>query len=415
MTPASLTAARTRSIALPPAYLLVVAGPLVFLFSSNMIVPLTGLFLVAVAGQAAIAGQSAQLLPSRALLPAVVAILGLLVLGWASVTWSIVPERSLDRALKLTPLALLTLVAVSPAAIAVLRAHARGLLIGAAIGCTVSAAIAAADLTLGFPLQELALAISEEDDRLRPSFYNRGLTFILLIGIAPLAWLLAERQWPAAGVLAVTVLAAAALGVSNAMKLAILAAAAIAVLAAWRPAWAGWGMVGGAGAFAVVQPFVWYGIADRVETFHWPARSAYTRIEIWDYTSLAVLQRPFTGWGLDVTRYLPTMVEREDSFSVVSKIYNHTHNNFLELWATLGLFGLVLGLVLIAEIVRHVLRIADRTVRVVAVTATAAGLVISFVAYGVYQDTWLTAVVVCIILFRLAATDRATKLDRAQA
>jgi O-antigen ligase len=70
----------------------------------------------------------------------------------------------------------------------------------------------------------------------------------------------------------------------------------------------------------------------------------------------------------------------------------HPHNNAIQLWLELGLPGALIGVALIAVLLR---RLAapdlEPGVRTVALAALAAALVIACLSYGLWQGWWLGA------------------------
>ena len=374
-------------------------GPVIFPFSAEVISVLTAIMLVAIVIDALRMDLARQLIPAP--LPAL-AIAFLLCLAGLSTIWSIDPARSLDRTVKLAPIALCAAVALSPAARMILAPHRARILRVMAWGCGVGAALAAADMLAGYPIQALGRDLFGGDD-VKTSFYNRGLTFILMLSLPAIAWLVAMSQPRLAIALTAVVILAAALSVNNVMKLGLITGAIVA-LAAWRtPKLTAYTLAGGTTLLAFLQPVLYYQIADRIAYFEWQRHSIYNRIEIWDYVALAAIRKPLTGWGLDVTRYLPTFHERVDAYDIVSRLYMHGHNNFLEIWSNIGVLGVAAAVALVWMAINGIRRLDHTAIRAFLLAGLAIVILVAFVSFGAWQTSWLAALVLVTVIYRLCA------------
>ena len=139
-----------------------------------------------------------------------------------------------------------------------------------------------------------------------PTKYNRGIDYFLLILLPALGFLVARRRWWLAGVLGLAAIVTVAAGVNTTARVGLPIAAAVLVLGTVAPRAAGLLLAAATTVMALGLPF-----ALRVITRFRPdiaphiKLSGLERLEIWDYLSAHVLQRPILGWGLWTSRLIP--------------------------------------------------------------------------------------------------------------
>jgi O-antigen ligase len=118
------------------------------------------------------------------------------------------------------------------------------------------------------------------------------------------------------------------------------------------------------------------------------------RLNMWTFASAKIVEKPWTGWGLDASR------------TFGSAISLHTHDAAIQVWLELGAVGAVLAAAfwigvwsLIEALARR-----DRTAGAAAAAASVAYLTIGALSFGVWQEWWLglgaMAAVACICLSR---------------
>ncbi|HEX4179379.1 MAG TPA: O-antigen ligase family protein [Caulobacteraceae bacterium] len=118
------------------------------------------------------------------------------------------------------------------------------------------------------------------------------------------------------------------------------------------------------------------------------------RLNMWTFAAAKIVEKPWTGWGLDASR------------TFGSAISLHTHDAAMQVWLELGAVGSVLAAVfwigvwsLIEALTRR-----DRTAGAAAAGASVAYLTIGALSFGVWQEWWLglgaMAAVACVCLSR---------------
>jgi O-antigen ligase len=116
------------------------------------------------------------------------------------------------------------------------------------------------------------------------------------------------------------------------------------------------------------------------------------RLDMWAFASAKIMEKPWTGWGLDASR------------TFGSAISLHTHDAAVQVWLELGAVGAVLTAAfwigvwtLIEGLVRR-----DRAAAAAASGTAVAYLTIGGLSFGVWQEWWLglgsMAAVACVCL-----------------
>jgi len=118
------------------------------------------------------------------------------------------------------------------------------------------------------------------------------------------------------------------------------------------------------------------------------------RLDIWSFAAAKVVERPWTGWGLDASR------------TFGSAISLHTHDAALQVWLELGAVGAVIAAAFwigVWSLIEGLAR-RDRAAAAAAAGAAVAYLTIGGLSFGVWQEWWLglgaMAAVACICLAR---------------
>jgi len=123
----------------------------------------------------------------------------------------------------------------------------------------------------------------------------------------------------------------------------------------------------------------------------WLMDSARHRVEIWYFSAVAVLQRPFLGHGLETSSLLRSDDGNWRFLGKSIQVMDHPHNLFLQVWLELGFAGAFLMLLFFIALYRNLRRMdLVRQPHVWAalffvVTAASAG-------FGAWQSWWLAAI-----------------------
>ncbi|MDE1901634.1 MAG: O-antigen ligase family protein [Alphaproteobacteria bacterium] len=211
----------------------------------------------------------------------------------------------------------------------------------------IAAAMAAGALALGAELASggvLLHALRGPNASLTE--YNRGIAHLVILSFPVLAALWHHRRRAAALALALALLFPASLTDSHTAKLALILGVAVTGFGFWQPVWTRRALAAGA---VVILPLPFYAqriFSDfyaRVETWH---PSWTHRMEIWDYLSYRIAERPLLGWGLGTTHTLDVKHPHGNLYHYATAAAPHAHNFVTQLWVETGLPGLGCGLAL---------------------------------------------------------------------
>jgi O-antigen ligase len=216
--------------------------------------------------------------------------------------------------------------------------------------------------------------------------YNRGFSYLVVLAFPIMAglWISKRRGLLAAFVLILFI--PASLTESRAAKLALvlglLATAAYYVLPVVTR------------RLMMLLPFVvlgWPVVAQKIFLYHhdWIDRMPHSwqdRMEIWDYMSYRIFERPLLGWGLGSSPALPLAEPHGALYRVTLTPAPHPHNAVLQLWVELGLPGLALGIVFALFALQRIGRLGP-AIAPFAAGAWAAGFCLAMIAYNFWADS----------------------------
>ena len=127
------------------------------------------------------------------------------------------------------------------------------------------------------------------------------------------------------------------------------------------------------------------------------------RVQIWDFTTNRILERPFFGWGYGSSRDIPNFGVTPLNPDFESVIPMHPHNGILEIWLELGVVGAAIVFVLLLWLARRLAEVPAA----LAPVAYAVGLTaiwIAVTAYGLWQEHWIAALVALAGFVKIAAS-----------
>ena len=267
-----------------------------------------------------------------------------------------------------------------------------------AIAGFVGASALGAEFFLGTPLLHLvkgaAVSITQ---------YNRGASYLCVMAMPLIAylWIRGSARWLLV-VFIVILLAPFSMTESRATKAAFLLGLAVSGVALVFPRFVKWSLV--ATLFALLA--VPFGVTS-VYRFHhdWLDRlppSWYDRVEIWDYMSYRIFDRPWLGWGMGTSRLLPFADPDGATYHYVVKNAGHPHDAILHLWVELGIPGLMLGFTF-ALLMLHKASAFPKAIAPFAFGAWTAALAVSLVAYNFWDDSLFSLFALTALAFKLLA------------
>ena len=251
-----------------------------------------------------------------------------------------------------------------------------------------------------------------------PSTYNRAAS-VLAVLAGPLAAAIWSRGHPRAAILLSCILVAAiSLQASAAAVVAVcvgLTATALAVLSARLVAALGILALVASGLVAPVIVTAPKTVSAVTEAFPVPAYISFQhRIVIWSFAADRSAERPWLGWGVRSSRYIPgadtaigdhvagrsalrplvPMTLRSPTATVMPL---HPHNAPLQARLELGLAGFLL---LVLAVSAALWRAAShgKTARVAILGGVLAALTIWSLSFGLWQSWWIASVLLTVVL-----------------
>lgn len=219
-----------------------------------------------------------------------------------------------------------------------------------------------------------------------PAGYNRGVSYIVLLGFPLMAALVRSKNRGALVLFVLILLVPASLAESRTAKLALMLALPIIALAQVAPA--------ATRRLLALTPFGaigWPFAARWVFTHHydWLAHipdSWRARVEIWDYMSYRIMEKPLLGWGLGTSVTLDFKNPHGALYVITNMPAAHPHNVMTQLWVELGLPGLALGVIFALLILYKASRLDERLMPF-ALGAWVAGFCFCLLAYNFWTDS----------------------------
>lgn len=123
------------------------------------------------------------------------------------------------------------------------------------------------------------------------------------------------------------------------------------------------------------------------------------RVEIWDYMSYRIFDRPWRGWGIGSSRLLDYAEPHGSSYVWMAERAGHPHNGILQLWVELGIPGVVFGTAFALWLLWRCGRMPAR-LRPFAYGAWVAALCVSLVAYNFWDDSLFSLFALTMLSFR---------------
>ena len=240
------------------------------------------------------------------------------------------------------------------------------------------------------------------DPEVALSRYNR-VTSALVIFVWPIAYWVYRKGNPSIAVIIILITCfTAALSDSNSALVVSILIPLVAIIAYFFPTFIFWFGLSSLGIFTLLSPIIFLFLLNWVKLFvdHIPP-STLDRVEIWHRTASAVLEAPWLGNGIGVTRYLVIPPELMDQYKYHVTATTHPHNSAIQLWLELGVIGVIIFLLVLWFVIQP-LRKINSTCLCLA-SATAAGVIFtSLVSFGFWQETWLGIIGMVVICFKVA-------------
>jgi hypothetical protein len=135
-----------------------------------------------------------------------------------------------------------------------------------------------------------------------------------------------------------------------------------------------------------------------------PGAASDIRLYIWDYSAKQALKKPIFGWGLNASRSYPVL-ESEYVQGGRSPLPLHPHNNTLQIWLELGVFGMILFAAFLWLILINIAKTIPDTYMMASCAALFANyFLIGQTGYGIWQGWFLGSGILAAIFLKIAIT-----------
>ncbi|MDX2027887.1 MAG: O-antigen ligase family protein [Alphaproteobacteria bacterium] len=267
---------------------------------------------------------------------------------------------------------------------------------------TLLAAMVAGALTLSVELYLKGPLLHARDPMGRLTQYNRGLSYLIILAFPTMGFLWrSERRWLLLPFLC-ALLIPASLTESRSAKLALMLALPAIIIAQVWPVLARRGLA--------LLPFLAIGWPFAAQQFFLKYENLLprfpdswrARMEIWDYMSYRIMEKPWLGWGLGTASSLPFQEPHGTQYVFTIVPAAHAHNAIVQLWVELGLPGVALGIAFALLLLRKASRLpAD--IAPFAIGAWVAALCLSMTAYNLWTDSLFACFALTGLAFALLA------------
>ena len=323
----------------------------------------------------------------------VLAALAFAALTFAGATWSIVPRHTLAGAAQAGVILAGTLVFLGGAAALPARTAER-LATALPWAFLAGAALLAADTASGYHLQHWL------GSHPLPTKYNRGVLYSLILFWPVLGGQLIRRRRRAAAGLTVAMALILGLGLSTTAQAAAVLAALTLGLARLAPRLARRLLASGTAVLALALPVLLRALEGvRPQLAPYLKTSAVHRLEIWDYMSARVMERPLLGWGLWSSEAVPIRPDELARYRFADGIGIYPHNQWLQLWVETGLAGVLLALAASLLALDRFRRLSP-DMRPFAAAGFITVMAVACSDFQVTTDSWWAAIAAAALLYR---------------
>lgn len=215
--------------------------------------------------------------------------------------------------------------------------------------------------------------------------YNRGMAHFVIVAFPILAGLWGAGRRRTAASLILLLLIPAGLTESHTAKLALMVGIGCTICAAFRPLWVQKGLAGFlilliGFPFFIQKLFLLHTSA--VERWHDSWRH---RVEIWDYISYRIADRPWFGWGLGTTHRLDFSQPHGALYQIVTRAAPHAHNFICEIWVETGICGLLVAIGFMLYVLKQTIRLTP-ALQPFALGGYAAAVTVSLFGFDFWTD-----------------------------
>ncbi len=340
----------------------------------------------------------------------------LCVYGALSSFWSIKPDETIEKLLKLVLFFVPTI-----AVFGLIRSYEREafdrIMRWAVYGLSAGLALYVTDMLCGYKLFAL---INGENSKTVEQIQGKALYVFFATGLASLYYCWNKRnegaKWIMIGaVQLITIVMIVDLSLNITIKMTQLMVL-LGGLAFWLTpiAWLRKAVMAGCLVTLLCAPIFAIGIRHSVDgvmrTDGTLPRTFKSRIEIWDITARRTMEKPFFGWGLKTSPYMPNRGEKSVLYKDMKIVHLHPHNGVLEMWFELGFVGISIMAAFLFVLFGRIEKIMGENRQKCALMALCVCFAYILPSFGLWQ-TWFMSALAGFGLIFVAALRATQKPD----
>lgn len=265
------------------------------------------------------------------------------------------------------------------------------------------ALLISAELVLDMRIYRLTHGIEDLMVKINPSSYNRASIVVLVVGLISMMLSYKHKRW--GGFLAVLLSMSVMnyLSESQSLQLGFMIGVIGFFVFPYKAKWSWlvvWTLIA---ALTVCAPLIVQWVFQYAQSLDQIAffeqGSAGPRLEIWDYVSRYAMERPYLGYGIEVTRTIEDFDSAEIFQSGTSIL--HPHNFAIQFWIEFGIVG-VLALLSYFGVLFYRMRLSFVSGKAgylffpIFITL----LSIASTGYGIWQSWWLGLILMSVVMVK---------------
>lgn len=254
-------------------------------------------------------------------------------------------------------------------------------------------AVLGADTAFDYPLQH---ALGGPAPNIGTK-YNRGIIALVILTWPIVANLSARGERGKAQLAFGFVMLGCLVGLSATGLLSLVVGFFVFLVALKAPGFARGALGGGMSGLALALPWLLrFASGHRDQLASYVKWTGIHRLEIWDYMSARILERPLAGWGLGTAKVVPIRAEELANYLYADATGIYPHNQWIELWLETGFPSILLALALLWLVLRR----AQGRWAAYRLAAVASALTASLLNFEVTTDSWWACLAASALLFR---------------
>jgi O-antigen ligase len=238
--------------------------------------------------------------------------------------------------------------------------------------------------------------------------YNRGISYLAVFSFPLMGYLwVSGKRRECVGFIAL-MLIPVLLTESRATRLAFFGGLAVTAIAHYLPKLTQRSLSGMLCALITLPFLVTAVFLQHPQWIETLPPSWHHRVEIWDYMSYRIFDKPWLGWGLGSSYMLPFAQPHGEMYKMVTQAAGHPHNVILQLWVECGIVGVAIGIITALLVLRKASHLPHNVVPF-AYGAWIAALCICSVAYSFWDDSLFALFAMTMLVFIILPKSTALK------